>query len=481
MNDTCNQAKLLAKMLRDQVKKDVITKLGDEWGSLDKEEQERETLVVLLGCWHHLRNLVSNWGKKAENALMAELLKEELEEVSSRQRLEPNGDALLRSVWKYFGTGQNAYKKGVGIKKFSTWVHKHHPKRHLFTTPRGDNGSRQDWSVDAAFDVYFNRDLYAEFLEDGQFNDANILTDSLFTKLTSCTFIGMLRARAVVKHKISAPFRFLSNSNDLLDFDSSDMAEYMDHLEDVLLQIEKDGSVLLNKDFDLFDGCDELSQWEKEMSEQIYESRDKSVLIGFYEDTILCELYGPVDETNKEATDHCVLFLQEWAKWMLKGLHMNCPKQGMFSVDAMAAAPALNAALKGSDRTNNKLGERMFAYFDYRYRRSPSFLVATVSGMVMGRKNKIFEKGGAWDILTQREKDSLMAMVVKKYLPFMVDNRLVLESQLEHQQERRKLELDKALLKAKRAYSECVRHFKAGCDKKIRIAAALNTAPKRCC
>ena len=95
--------------------------------------------------------------------------------------------------------------------------------------------------MDAAFDVYFNRDLYTAFLEDDQFNDGNILPDSLFTKLTSCVFVGMLRARAIVKHKVSASFRFLSNSNDLLDFDSTDMAQYMDHLEDVLLKVKEDG------------------------------------------------------------------------------------------------------------------------------------------------------------------------------------------------------------------------------------------------
>jgi hypothetical protein len=255
VNDTCNQAKLLAKMLRYQVQRDVIAKFGDEWDLLDSVEQEQETLVVLLGCWHHLRNLVINWGKKAEDVMMAELLKGDLEDISSRQRLEPQGDHLLRSLWKYFGTGQNSYKKGVGIKKFLQWAKKDHPTRYLFTTPRGDNGSRQDWCVDAAFDVYFNRDLYAAFLEDDQFNKDNVLTDSLFTKLTSCTFIGMLRARAVIKHKISAPFRFLSNSNDLPDFVSTGMSQYMDHLEDVLLKVAEDGRVLLDKDFEVFDGC----------------------------------------------------------------------------------------------------------------------------------------------------------------------------------------------------------------------------------
>jgi hypothetical protein len=86
---------------------------------------------------------------------------------------------------------------------------------------------------------------------------------------------------------------------------------------------------------------------------------------------------------------------------MLKGLHQNCheylnSKKGQYSVDSMAENHDLRAALNGSDRTNNQLGETLFAYFDYRYRRSPNFLVFTVSGMVMARKNGVFEKGGAW-------------------------------------------------------------------------------------
>ena len=421
-----------------------------------------------------------DWGKKAENKMMAALLHDDLEEISSRKRLEANGGALLRSIWKYFGTGWGAYKKGVGIKKFVTWVRKNYPKRHLFTTPRGDNGSRQDWSVDAAFDVYFNRDLYVAYLEDEQFKDANILADSIFTKLTSNVFIGMLRARAIVKHRISGPFRFLSNSNDLPDFDSTDMSQYMDHLEDVLLQVEKDGNVLLDRNFVVFDGCDELDLWEEEAKERGYDAMDGTGLINFYEDTIMQELYSPEDETNREATDHCVTFLQEWAKGMLLGLHKNCheylnSQKGQYSVDAMEEKPGVKAALKGSDRTNNRLGETMFAYFDYRYRRSPNFLISTVSGMTMARKNKIFEKGGAYDVLSAREKDALMEMVVRNHRGFVEANRLALQEQLDHQQMRRKFELDKALLKSRRAYSDCIRYFRIAGEKKISSATELQS------
>ena len=166
---------------------------------------------------------------------------------------------------------------------------------------------------------------------------------------------------------------------------------------------------------------------------------------------------------------------------MLKGLHKNChmylnSKGGGYSVDAMDTKPEGKRALKGSDRTNNKLGETMFAYFDYRYRRSPNFLISTVSGMTMARKNKIFEKGGAYDILPPKEKDALMEMVVRNHKKFIKENKLVLEAQLAHQQERRKFELDKALLKAKRAYSDCIRYFRIAGKKKISTAAALDLA-----
>ena len=300
MNDTCNQAKLLAKMIAQRIKDDVQKKIGEEWNHMSQEARDQETLVVLLGCWHHLRNLVIDWGKKDENKMMEELLKDDLEEISSRKRLEPNGDAFLRSLWKYFGTGQNSYKKGVGIKKFLDWVRRNHPGRYLFTTPRGDNGSRQDWSVDAAFDCYFNRDLYAEYLEDEQFKDANILSDSLFTKLTSVVFVGMLRARAIIKHKISAPFRFLSNSNDLKGFDSTDMSQYMDKLEDVLLRAKEDGRVLMDEALEVFDGCEELEQWENESKAHRYNDMNGIEIKNFYDDTVLCELYNPRDETNKQ-------------------------------------------------------------------------------------------------------------------------------------------------------------------------------------
>ena len=126
--------------------------------------------------------------------------------------------------------------------------------------------------------------------------------------------------------------------------------------------------------------------------------------------------------------------------------------------------------------TNNKLGETMFAYFDFRYRRSPNFLVSTVSGMVMAAKNKVFEKGGAWESLTQREQDSLMVMVVKNFDKLIKENWQVLEAQLDYNQERRKLELDAALLKAKRAYSDCVRFYRLADQHRITSASALDEA-----
>ena len=73
MNDTCNQAKLLAKMIAQRIKDDVQTKFGEEWNHMSQEARDQETLVVLLGCWHHLRNLVIDWGKKDENKMMEEL------------------------------------------------------------------------------------------------------------------------------------------------------------------------------------------------------------------------------------------------------------------------------------------------------------------------------------------------------------------------------------------------------------------------
>jgi hypothetical protein len=56
--------------------------------------------------------------------------------------------------------------------------------------PRGDQGSRQDWSVDAAFIEYANRKYYVEFLdrETSQYDDGNILEDSIYVRPTSRLF-----------------------------------------------------------------------------------------------------------------------------------------------------------------------------------------------------------------------------------------------------------------------------------------------------
>ena len=83
--------------------------------------------------------------------------------------------------------------------------------------------------------------------------------------------------------------------------------------------------------------------------------------------------------------------------------------------------------------------ETMFAYFDYLYSKHPNFLIATVAGVTIAKKNKIFEDGGSWSSLTDEMQESLMSMVVHNWEDIMDDNKNAEHAQLEHNLTQREL------------------------------------------
>lgn len=91
--------------------------------------------------------------------------------------------------------------------------------------------------MDAAFIEYANRKYYVEFLETSQYDDGNILEDSIYVRLTSKIFVAALHTCAIVQHKISAPFRFISNADKMAHINHLGIAKYMDQLEQFLLKV----------------------------------------------------------------------------------------------------------------------------------------------------------------------------------------------------------------------------------------------------
>ena len=463
ISDTYNQSALMQTLVGEKIKQMIIERLGDEWDNMSEEDQQRATAVEKSGCIHHLRNLVIQWGAKSEVMRLKSELAEDLEDLPKFKRLEEDPDSLLRSLFKEFG---KYYAKGKH-QYFWPWVTKKYPDAVVLKPPRGDQGSRQDWSVDAAFIEYANRKYYVEFLETSQYDDGNILEDSIYVRLTSRLFVAALRARAIVQHKISAPFRFISNADKMAHIDHLGIAKYMDQLEKFLLKVvdDSDCTDFMDEDYKVFSGCEQLDEYFTDLETRTYYTNNGQKKEGFYL-KLLGEMYDPIDETNDECSDYLEALLKEWAGGMLFGLQKNMSayltsKQGKYSESHQT--DLMKEICKSTLKTNNELGETMFAYFDYRFRRHPNFLVSTVAGIVVASKNRVFAPDGIWHTrLSEKERSSLMRLVVSNCDTYMERNVKVKEAQDEHNRLRRDAIEDAALLHAKEAFAKRVRFWEMG-------------------
>ena len=163
--------------------------------------------VYLVTCHHHLRNILVARGAKASTTRLKELLADELARVPKEKRIVADADALVRGVWKEFGTSHKNYAKGQGYKNFMPWLVANHVGEMYLLPPRGDCGSRHDFSTEAAMYLYHDRPFYLEFLQSRMYGDDNILEDAIFVMLSSVEIVGEIRARAIIHDKVSSRAR----------------------------------------------------------------------------------------------------------------------------------------------------------------------------------------------------------------------------------------------------------------------------------
>ena len=454
VSDTAPQAKKLSCMIVALIREKKQQQLEEsgEWDTLSEKEREQKLHTETQDCMHHMRDLVITKGAKAEVELMTTVLAPHMEDVSNRERLEVDVDTLLRSILKEFGTLEGSYAKGKGIKAFTPWMKQNFPHAVLVPSIRSV-GSRQDYSVDAGAIEYHNYPYYFAFLKQAQYSEAQILEDSIYVRLGTPIFVAALRARAIVYDKISQRLRYLCNSNEVgPSFTHLHMGPFLDQLERLLLEVQKDGSVLMQEDLEVFEkeddmddaalaAVDALHKYEAYLNQREYKQVDETP-VACYLQVIRSELYDPPEHsTNFQATHHTVALLQAWATGMLSGLRQNMGEY-LTSQHGKNAWSNTSEETKrfaiGKDRTNN-MCETMFAYFDYLYSKHPNFLIATVAGVTIAKKNKIFEDGGSWSSLTDEMQESLMSMVVHNWEDIMDDNKNAEHAQLEHNLTQREL------------------------------------------
>ena len=82
------------------------------------------------------------------------------------------------------------------------WLVANHVGEMYLLPPRGDCGSRHDFSTEAAMYLYHDRPFYLEFLQSRMYGDDNILEDAIFVMLSCVEIVGEIRARAIIHDKV---------------------------------------------------------------------------------------------------------------------------------------------------------------------------------------------------------------------------------------------------------------------------------------
>ena len=139
--DTCNQARKLRALLKEEVKKAVQLQCGARWDAMTPAEQEAAVHVVEIDCWNHLRNI---WLGAAMNALSKSIkdeLDDSLAQCDPRLRVSTEIEQLIRAIDKEFSQMGN-YAKGHGAKQFGPWLKRTYPSDFVLTEERAQ-GSRQ--------------------------------------------------------------------------------------------------------------------------------------------------------------------------------------------------------------------------------------------------------------------------------------------------------------------------------------------------
>ena len=271
--DNCAQALSLSKVVQAKIVAAVKSKLevAGVLATMTADEIEKATAVYGVTCHHHLRNILVAWGARASTARLKARLEAELSKISSDKRISPDADALVRSIWKEFGFSFKNYAKGQGYKNFLPWLTEEKIGQLYLAPPRGDCGSRHDFSTESAMYLYWDRPLFLEFLHSRRFDSVgNILEDAIFTMLSCVEMVGEIRARAIIQDKIVDALRFFSGSKKLA-WGPLDMSHVYNVLEKFLSLVKENGAMLIDANLDVwadFSDCDAYVDWEKHRSEE---------------------------------------------------------------------------------------------------------------------------------------------------------------------------------------------------------------------
>ena len=315
MSDNTATALATTSLLIERVRELVESDFTEDQLSLMKpEEKSRLVRILGVGCFPHICCLLAKHCNEEEK----EYLKQFIPVADQQLRLKRSLNSLLFAVQKNFRMGIDQYAKG-DQHEFYSYLQENYPDFALFYTGRAGTGSRMDASFEVAYAIALNYKPYLNFL----IHLARILpqhstlSDSIRIRLGSVEFYAPLLCRARLWIKVVAPLRVLCNCHDLEDHNLRDMGDAMDNIEEAMLQLLENPSLLRDPAFRVFT----LNRWP--CLNEFYQSRiEKNKRDVFLADIEIERIFQCGDECE-HLIDQLVVCN---ARGILKALYHNAHK-----------------------------------------------------------------------------------------------------------------------------------------------------------
>ena len=167
-------------------------------------------------CGNHTRNLPIDRYNKLYDKWLAQNLGQAMRDAKSGSavRLECNGIQFLRTVCRLTHNGPMQYAKGDGA-AFADYLVTNYPHLSSAGIGRAEQAKRQDWSLEASYNIFPLLEPIMAYTVSKLLDDANLLRDSLLVSLECLHFEAYVHVNALLWRVVFKELRALTNSKGL--------------------------------------------------------------------------------------------------------------------------------------------------------------------------------------------------------------------------------------------------------------------------
>jgi hypothetical protein len=259
-HDTCATARSLGYKLQDTI-----------FDFAREKNAPNEKLKLYQGeCHNHTRCV---WFGHISNYLerkLEEHLCEELKLIPNHLHVTCSLSEIVIQVDKEYNLTAN-YPKGHGD-DFNDWLCRYHPLLQRLPTVRVCGDNRQDSDFEGSLPVYDSLDEMLAFTNECLKCSDNALQHCLFITLSSMEVIAQLCVASIPSLSVIVPMRWLAGNTHKLaqqNWGEHSMGCAIDLLHSAFVEIQSDGSLLLDYDFVLKIFCplySDLPEFEEYIS-----------------------------------------------------------------------------------------------------------------------------------------------------------------------------------------------------------------------